>query len=498
MPRRIIKLNLLSTLTLSLVFLSGCMVGPDFSEPEVEVPEAYRTGAMSESDAAADLQWWGLFDDPLLYSLVTAALENNRDIMIAVSRIEQARATVGFTRADQFPRVDISAGAQTGSFGGGFLSSSTNTNFFLAAPLTWEIDFWGKFRRSTEAARAELIASEYGLKTIQLAMIADVVTSYYQLLDFHQRLAISESTLVSRLDSLEIIQQRFNKGIIAELDVNQAQIQKEIAAGAIPFYERAIAKTENGLGILLGRLPTEIETIESLAGQLVPPDIPVGLPAEILERRPDIAQSIYLLKAQSENIGVAQAQRLPAITLTGLLGVASTELSSVTTEGGAWSVGGSLLGPVIDFGKNKRRVEVEEQKMQQALYQYENTVLTAFREVEDALIEIATYRKELAAIDRQQKAAKKANELSQQRYDKGVSSFLEVLDTERTLFSAELKMSELQLMYRNAYVNLYKALGGGWITRDEREKFLIETSAAADAGDLAQQGSGSGGDDQQP
>lgn len=497
MPSRIKKLNLLSTLTLSLVFLSGCMVGPDFSEPEVEVPEAYRTGAMSESDAA-DLQWWGLFDDPLLYSLVTAALENNRDIMIAVSRIEQARATVGFTRADQFPRVDISAGAQTGNFSGNFLSSSTSSNFFLAAPLTWEIDFWGKFRRSTEAARAELIASEYGLKTIQLAMIADVVTSYYQLLDFHQRLAISESTLASRLDSLEIIQQRFNKGIIAELDVNQAQIQKEIAAGAIPFYERAVAKTENGLSILLGRLPAEIETIENLAGQSAPPDIPIGLPSDILERRPDIAQSIYLLKAQTENIGVAQAQRLPAITLTGLLGVASTELSSVTTEGGAWSVGGSLLGPVIDFGKNKRRVEVEEQKMQQALYQYENTVLTAFREVEDALIEIATYREELAAIDRQQKAAKNANELSKQRYDKGVSSYLEVLDTERTLFSAELKLSELQLMYRNAYVNLYKALGGGWITRDEREKFLIETSAAADAGDLAQQGSGSGGDDQQP
>ncbi len=454
-------------LVFGLILFTGCAVGPDFKEPVVAAPEAYRTQVMPP-DAASDLKWWALFDDPLLYDLVTTALENNRNLKIAVSRIQQARATVGFTRADQYPRVDGEAGARIGNVSGGSRSPDTQSTVYLAAPLNWEIDFWGKFKRATEASRAELIASEYGLKAVQLALISDVATTYYQLLDFHRRLAISESTLASRIASLKIIQQRFDKGIISELDVNQAQIQKEIAAAAIPLYQRSIAKTENGLSVLLGRLPETVRIKKNLNGT-TPPDVPVGLPSDILGRRPDILEASYLLKAQTERIGVAEALRLPTISLTGTLGIASTDLGAVTTEGGVWSIGGQLLGPIIDFGKNKQRVVIEEEKTQQALYQYENTVLTAFREVEDALSEIATYRDELAAVDRQQQAAKNANELSKERYDKGVSSYLEVLDTERTLFSAELQQSDLQQQYRNAYVNLYKALGGGWISQDERD-----------------------------
>ncbi len=455
-------------LAIGLILFTGCAVGPDFKEPVVATPESYRTQVMP-SDAVTDLKWWALFDDPLLYDLVTIALENNRDLKIAVSRIEQARATVGFTRADQYPRLDGDAGARIGNVNGGSRSPDTQSTVYLSAPLNWEIDFWGKFKRATEAARADLMASEYGLKAVQLALISDVVTTYYQLLDFHRRLAISESTLASRIESLTIIQQRFDKGIISELDVNQAQIQKEIAAGAIPLYQRSIAKTENGLAILLGRLPETVRIKKNLGGT-APPDIPVGLPSDILVRRPDILQASYLLKAQTERIGVAEALRFPAISLTGTLGVASTDLGAITTEGGVWSIGGRLLGPIVDFGKNKQRVVVEEQKTQQALYQYENTVLIAFREVDDALVEIATYRNELAAVDRQQKAAKNANGLSKERYDKGVSSYLEVLDTERTLFSSELQQSDLQQQYRNAYVNLYKSLGGGWVSQDERDE----------------------------
>ncbi|WP_319550270.1 TolC family protein [Desulfogranum marinum] len=454
------------TLVLSL-FFSACTLGPNFTEPITATPDAYRTQIMP-ADPINDLQWWELFKDPLLYSLVTTALENNRDVKIAISRIEQARANLGFVRADQYPRVDIDAGATTGNFSGGTRSEDTNSTVYLAAPLSWELDFWGKFSRSTEAARAELMASEYGLKTIQLTLIAEVVTNYYQLLDFHRRLNISEETLASRIESLNIIQQRFNKGIIAELDVNQAQIQKEIAAAAIPLYKRSIAKTENNLSILLGRLPSPIVPEQNLGVNFQAPKIPVGLPPAILERRPDISQAKYLLKAQTENIGVAEALRWPAISLTGTLGVASSELSSITIDGGVWSVGGRLLGPLFDFNKNKRRVEIQEQKTKQALFQYENVVLTAFREVNDALMEIATYRNELAAIDRQLKASQNATNLSKERYDKGVSSYLEVLDTERTLFSTDLQQSQLQQQYLNAYVNLYKALGGGWITKADR------------------------------
>ncbi len=456
-----------TSFVLGLFLLSGCAVGPDFNEPVVEVPDSYRTLSMV-AEAVSDLKWWELFDDPLLATLVTTALENNRDLKIAVSRIEQARATVGFTRADQYPRIDVDAGVATGNFSGGSRSPDTNSTIYLAAPLNWELDFWGKFKRSTEAARAELMASEYGLKTVQLTLISDVVSGYYQLLDFHRRLVISKITLKSRIDSLEIIQQRFNKGIIAELDVNQAQIQKEIAAAAIPLYKRSISKAENNLSILLGQLPGDIETEKNMAEPKPPPEIPVGLPSDILERRPDISQAMYLLKAQTEKIGVAEALRWPAISLTGTLGVASTELGSVTVEGGVWSAGGRLLGPLVDFSKNKRRVEIEEEKTKQVLYQYENIVLTAFREVEDALIEITTYQDELAAITRQQKASKNANGLSKKRYDKGVSSYLEVLDTERTLFSTDLQLSQLQQQYFNAYVNLYKALGGGWENKTDQ------------------------------
>jgi multidrug efflux system outer membrane protein len=443
------------------MLLAGCAVGPDYTDPIAEAPAAYRTTGMP-ADTITDLKWWALFDDPLLYDLVTMALANNRDLKIAVSRIQQARATVGFTRADQFPRVDAEAGAQITNFKGGYRAFDTDSTVYLGAPLNWEIDFWGKFRRSTEAARADLMASAFGLKAVQLALVADVAAAYYQLLDFHRRLDISESTVESRTQSLNIIQQRFDKGIIAQIDVNQAEIQKEIAAAAIPLYVRNIAKTENGLAILLGRLPETVRIKKNLVDQ-PPPEIPVGLPADILERRPDIIQAKYLIKAQTERIGVAEAMRFPAISLTANLGVATSELSDMTTSGGFWSLGGQVLGPLINFGKNKQRVEIEEQKMQQALYQFENAVLIAFREVEDALVEITTYRDEMAALARQQKAARNANALSKERYDKGVTSYLEVLETERQLFNAELKLSELQRLYINAYVNLYKALGGGWI-----------------------------------
>jgi multidrug efflux system outer membrane protein len=459
----------LTSIVLSLSLLSGCAMGPDFQDPVTATPESYRTQIM-EPESADNLKWWKLFKDPLLFTLVTTALENNRNLKVAVSRIEQARANLGFVKADQYPRVDVDAGAVTGNFSGGSRSPDTNSTIYLAAPLNWELDFWGKFSRSTEAARAELMASEYGLKTIQLTLISEVVENYYQLLDFHRRLTISERTLASRIDSLKIIQQRFDKGIIAELDVNQAQIQKEIAAASIPLYERSISKVENNLSILLGRLPGGIETPQEMAKSFEAPEVPVGLPSEVLDRRPDISQAKFLLKAETENIGVAEALRWPAISLTGTLGVASTELGSVTVDGGVWSVGGRLLGPIIDFGKNKKRVEIQEQTTQQALFQYENVVLTAFREVEDALVEISTYQKELAAIDRQLKASRNANNLSKERYDKGVSSYLEVLDTERTLFSTDLQQSQLQQQYLNAYVSLYKALGGGWITEEEAEQ----------------------------
>ena len=296
-----------------------------------------------------------------------------------------------------------------------------------------------------------------------------MVATYNRLLDYKRRLAIAQDTLKSRSESLDIIRQRFEKGIIAQIDLNQAQIQKEIAASAIPFYLRSIARSENSLNVLIGKFPGDILTSAQFEQSESPPDIPVGMPSDLLKRRPDIGQALSQLKAQTERIGVAEALRYPSINLTGSFGYASTDLSTVTNDGMVWSAGVQLLGPVLDFNKNKRRVEIEEEKTLQLLYLYENTLLNAFREVEDALSEIATYRLELASVDRQKAAAENANKLSRERYDKGVTSYLEFLETERALFNVALQRSELQQLYRNAYVKIYKALGGGWISEQEKE-----------------------------
>ena len=462
------KLAQIVTLMMIVSFI-GCAMGPDFKKPVVETPDNFRFSE-SKSKEVVNLKWWELFNDPVLYSLVVEALKDNKDLMIAASRIEEARASLGFTRANQYPRLDLEAGAAAGTYLGISRSSTTDKTAFIAPVLSWEIDFWGKYRRATEAARAELMASEYSLRTVQIGLISEVVSTYFLLLDYHQRLKISEKTLDSRSNSLEIIQKRFDRGTIPELDLNQAQIQKEIAAGAIPLYQRLIANTENVLSILMGKFPGEIKTGYDLNQQALPPEIPVGLPSNVLERRPDIAQAMYLLEAQTASIGVAKAMMFPSISLTGLFGVASSEISSISTDGTVWSVGGSLLGPIFDFNKSRQRVEIAKERTRQALYFYENRVLFAFREVADALNEIQTYKKQISAVERKFKAAENAAVLAKMRYDKGVTSYLEVLETERSLFDVGLEFSQLKQQFLNAYVRLYKALGGGWLTKAEMEQ----------------------------
>jgi len=462
------KKLLLPLSAILVMIFSSCAVGPDFQKPQVDTLEVYRFDSL-RVDSVANLQWWDLFDDPILDSLVINALRNNKDLLTAVSRIEEARANLGFTKADMWPKLDVRAGASRGDLALGIRLPELGNNFNVSAPLSWEIDFWGKFRRANESARAQLLASEYSLRTVQISLISEVVSTYFQLLDFDQRLKIAEETVASREKSLDIIQQRYDQGIIPEIDLNQSQIQKEIAASAVPIYKRAKVKTENVLNILLGKLPQEIERGKNLKMQTIPPDIPPGLPAQLLERRPDIRQAEYQVMAQNAQIGVAQAMRLPAISLTAALGFASNDLSTVISGGPAWSVGGTLFGPIFNFGKNIRRVEVQEERTKQALFGYENTVLNAFREVEDALVEVHTYKEQAASKKRQVNAARNALSLSRERYDRGVTSYLEVLDAERSWFSAELELSDVRRACLTAYIKLYKALGGGWITEEEKQ-----------------------------
>ena len=467
MSRSSNKILLVGLLLLGIILYS-CAVGPDFQKPEMQTPKYFSNYDSLAVDTLVNLKWWEIFNDPILDTLVLTALKENKNVNIAIARIEEARATLGFTEADIYPRVDIQGEATRGNYaGGGIKLDSESNGFFIAPVVNWEIDFWGKFRRANESAQAQYLASEFSLRKIQISLISEVVSTYFLLLDFKERLKISEETLQSRMESLRIIQERFNKGIIPEIDLNQAQIQKEIAAATVPVYKRLVAQTEHSLSILLGKMPGTIKTGINLEKRDNPPEIPVGLPSQLLERRPDIAEALFLLQSQNAQIGVSVAQRFPSISLTGLIGFASTELSSLTSGDPAWSVSGSIFGPIFNFGKNISRVEIQEARTEQAFYQYENTVLNAFREVEDALIEVQTIKEQFEAKSRQYLAAKNANRLSRMRYDLGVTSYLEVLESERTLFNVELELSETKQLTLNSYIKLYKALGGGWISKEE-------------------------------
>ena len=463
----------------TIIFLSGCKLGPDFQKPDYNSPEKFRFDSLA-TDTVVNLYWWKLFDDPILDTLIMTALAENKDVLIAAARIESARANIGYTGADQWPTLSYGVGAGSGNYAGVKQSSTTN-NFFGYPELSWEIGFWGKYRRLNEVAQADLLASEYGMRTIQMSLISSVASTYFELLSNKDKLFISENTLASRDSGLMIIEARYKWGIVAEIDLNQSQVQRAISAVAVPQYKRAIAQTESSLSILLGNNPGAIQTVSNLVKMEFPPDIPTGLPSQLLERRPDIKQAEYLLQAQNAQIGVAEAMRWPSLSLTGLLGVASTDLASLTTGGLAWSASASLLGPLFEFGKNKKRAEMARFETEALLHDYESSVLQAFKEVEDALISIETIKEELIAQEMRYKAATNAEMLSEKRYLLGETSYLEVLESQRQSFNAQLDYTQTRLDLLNSYIALYKALGGGWLSPEEEQAAAEKAAAEAAA-----------------
>ncbi len=462
----------LAGLVLFLLVMQGCKMGPNYqrSDTGVDSTMVYRFDELRQ-DTIINIAWWDQFQDPQLQELIEIALVENQDVRIAAARIEEARAFLGFTRADLYPAVSISAQGTRNNFLSTINQQVDARNTFFAAPaLNWEIDFWGKLRRAKEAAAAEMLATEYGRRAVQVALISEVAATYFLLLDFDQRLDIASRTLESRRSSTALIQERFDQGYTAQIDLDQASIQEYIAEAAVPFYERLVAQTENRLSVLLGRPPGSVPRGLDLYAQPLPPEVPPGIPSALMERRPDVMRSEQLVVAQNARIGIAKGAMFPSISLTGFLGTASNELDQLFADGSAvWSFGGSLVGPLFNMGKNRRRVEIERQRTEQARLDYQATVLQAFREVEDALIGVDTYKRELDARLKQRESAISAKGLSLERYDGGVTSYLEVLENDRTLFQTELETAQTQQLYLMAYVSLYKALGGGWITREEQE-----------------------------
>ena len=447
-------------LLLALV-AGGCTLGPDYQRPELPMPDAYLQTA-DEGATIANLPWWELFQDPQLRSLIEVALEENKNLAIAAARVEEARAQFGVTRADQFPNVNAGTRAERGNTAELINEDlGTNTTLTLGAQLSWELDIWGKLRRATESARAQLLATEEAQRAVTITLIADVASAYLLLRDLDDRYVIAERTVETREESLGIIQARYDEGTVPLIDVNQADVElAEAQVTRSELYRRVIA-TENLLSILLGRNPGPISRGMPLEMQVFPPSLPTGVPAELLARRPDVRQAEQELAAQTARIGVAEANRLPSLNLLGQLGFVDDNLDDLF-DTDLWNIGGEFTGPLFDAGRTKQQVEVEIARTEQLLNQYGLTVQQALREVEDALVSIRTLNEQLQYRERQVASSRSATTLSRARYDGGVTSYLEVLDSERSLFDNELAESITRRTSLDAVVQLYKALGGGW------------------------------------
>jgi multidrug efflux system outer membrane protein len=454
-----------------IILVKSCKVGPNYLQPEEKTSKEFRYSAKN-TDSIINLKWWDLFKDPVLDTLIVTALRENKDALIAASRIEQARANVSFTKADMGPKITVNAGASRGDLVNGTLQLNAPINTFSASTgINWELDFWGKFRRGNEAAQANLLATFYGKRALEIALISEVANNYFQLIDYKSRLEISQNTLALRDSTLQIIQARFNEGYTNIIDVNQAQIQKAITQVSIPQFKRSIAFTEHNLSILLGRTPDSIPSLKKLRDYEIPEIIPTGIPSEILQRRPDILEAQEYYRASNAYIGVAQAMRFPTISLTGLLGLGSSDLSNLVSNGLGWTAGAGLGAPLFEWGKNKKRVDIERENAYQSLLFYENTVLNALLEVDNSLIELSTLKEELNANKLMLDAATNASYLSRERYYQGVTSYLEVIENQRVEFDARLAYTENYQRLLTSYVFLYKSLGGGWISSQEIDKY---------------------------
>jgi len=438
-------------LVLSLLFVS-CTLGPNYQRPAVPVPETWRESAPA---ANADLSWWSQFQDDELRALLREALETNQDLRIAVARIDQSRALLGITRADQLPRVDAGASASK--------SRAADEELSIAANLSFEIDLWGRLRRATEAGRAELLATEEARNVVQMALVSDVATAYLTLRQLDLELETTQRSVTTRRDSLQIVRDRLDAGLTSALDLHRAEAELAATAARVPDLERVIAQTENQLSILVGKPPRSIPRGRPLTAQTAPPEVPAGLPSALLERRPDIRLAEAALVAANARIGVAQAERFPRISLTGLFGVASSDLSDLfQSSSRAWSYGAGLAQPVFDGGRIKANVDLAEARQREAAIAYERAIYQSFRDVEDALIAHRKARETLAEQSVAVRASREALSVAESRYTSGLTTYLDVLDAQRTLLAAEVEESRVLLSQLVSIVQLYRALGGGW------------------------------------
>lgn len=468
-PQRSIgKLQLFLTAALAIALSSGCKVGPNYRRPVVQTPAGFRDlseNPQQQTQAAsyADLPWWQVFQDPQLQELIRTALKQNYDLLIATERINQARAEVAVTRSSLFPQVSTTAdfsGGREGNF-------QTKSNFLnLTADAAFQLDLFGKLRRATEAARAQLLATEDARQTVILTLVSDVASDYFALLDLDLQLQITHETVKIQEDSVKLTTFRVEHGVATKLDVLQAQQTLDTANAQIPTLELQIAQEENAISILLGNYPQSVSRGRPLIEQPLPPDVPPGLPSALLARRPDIREAEQILVAANAEIGVAKAQFFPQISLTGsgggAFGRSSLFSSLMSSQFGIWSYGANVSQPIFTGGALKGNLKAAQSQYRQALLAYRQTIQRAFGDVSDALI---GYQKLHEVRLRQQDSVADLQEsvrLSNLRYTGGTTTYLEVLDGQRSLFSAEITLAQARGDEYQSLVQLYRSLGGGW------------------------------------
>ena len=444
---------------------AACVVGPNYVKPTLPTPDTIRGSQPGATDQTfADANWWEVFQDDQLRALVRTALSQNEDLRLAAARILEAQAQLGITRADQYPTVGAEAGA-----GGQRTSEIATTPARTAGAIRvggtfdWALDFWGRYRRATESARAQLLSTEWGRRVVVTTVVSDVATAYFELRALDLQLEISQRTLTSRKDSLQLTQVRESGGVTSLLDVREAE-QLVFGAGAvIADLERRIAQQENLISILIGNFPSPVTRGHALEDQPQTPDVPAGLPSSLLDRRPDIQAAEQQIVSANAQIGVARAAYFPSISLTGNGGVQSAALGALFSAGaGYWTAIVGATQPIFTAGRTRSQVALAEARTQEATIQYSQTVKQAFREVADALVGYSKAHEFRVQQEGLTTAARDARRLADIRYQGGSTSYLEVLDADTRLFTAELSLAQARQSEFSAFVEVYRALGGGW------------------------------------
>jgi multidrug efflux system outer membrane protein len=468
--RHLRRFGFLAVASVTLTLLPACAVGPNYSRPAVPRPPAYRFfEGEAQAESIADTPWWEIVKDPQLQALIREAIANNLDLRVATARVAEARAQYGIARSFLFPEVGLSGGysAQQASRLSeppqGTVTQKTYQNWSAGFPISWEIDLFGRIRREKQAAFASYLATEEGRRAALITLVADMASTYLLLRELDLQLDVARRTLQTNEETVRFYEKRLQGGVSNRLEVDRAIANRSRTAVVIPQLEQQIAVAENALCLLLGRPPGPIERGQALTDEHMAPEVPVGLPAALLERRPDVLAAEQQLVAANANVGAAKALFFPTISLTGLLGTISGDFSNLLkSDANVWQVSPSLFAPIFRGGRIRRNYDAARARFEQAAALYVKTALNSYREVANALVTVKKLGEARLELEDGVESLQNAAALSRSRYDAGLANYLEILNADQQLFDQELQLAQVRGEEMRAFVELYRALGGGW------------------------------------